>query len=489
MSKYADVLQPVKIYTQALGRVYTEKVYKNYCIVSQGGSNIGVGNITQVTQQSYSQYLKATDATSQLEKDLKGYFATNGEYCFILEVGDSGSISDRVKVLEDYILENPNKMFMFLCPSEWYYPEQTFQIIDNTKPALKVSPTSISLVKSSSTTISIETNGIISSAVTSGTEGASKFTWDASTNTLTAKGNAAATTTPEIFTITSTYNGETTSIEVELNVVTTEDSYSGEEAKNYQYVRDLSFLQLTASQSDQNFIITGNKLAPESDEGWKAYEGKSNVFVVYDNSNVEMNGFNLAPTMMGVMGSSFYDISITNPMTPLNNKSLTGIKYSELSYTFGQKLVQAPQNFIGDFAGNTVLFNGLFADGRGFEFKFSNKFMDYNLDLTLNRLLYNGANVASASLPYNQTGIDIINANIKATLVTLKNMKIISAFAAGYDTLTNTMINEDYISCVDFYTYKATYPENYAAGIYGGISFYVLIQGFIKQINLNVTIE
>lgn len=489
MSKYADVLQPVKIYTQALGRVYTEKVYKNYCIISQGGSSIGVGNVIQVTQQSYSQYLKTSDATSQLEKDLKGYFATNGEYCFILEVGDTGSISDRVKVLEDYILENPNKMFMFLCPSEWYYPEQKYQIADNTKPALKVSPTSISLVKGNSTALNIETNGTITAAITGGTSEASKFTWDADTKTITAKSNAAATTTPEVFTITSTYNGETTSIDVELNVVTTDDSYSGEESKNYQYVRDLSFLQLTSSQSNQNFIITGNKLDPESDEGWGAYKGKSNVFVVYDNSNVEMNGFDLAPAMMGIMGSSFYNISLTNPMTPLNNKSLSGIKYDELSYTYGQKLIQAPQNFVGDFVGNNVLFNGLFADGRGFEFKFADSFMDYNIDLTLNRLLYNGANIASASLPYNQTGIDIINANIKATLVSLKKMNIISAFASGYDTLTNSMVNEDYISCIDFYTYKAAYPENYAAGIYGGISFYVLIQGFIKQINLNITIE
>lgn len=486
----ADVLDPVKITTQVVGLVYTEEYLRNYCIVSCGDSTLAIGEVQLVTEATYQEYLKATTGKdSELEKALKGYFTTSGQFCFIIETGafdaDTNSIKSQVDVVENYILLHPKKMYMYLAPHSWYYPDERWEVDDTSKPALRISPTTVTLTPEASIALTIRANGTLAYELSEGAD--AYFTWDAASTTLTA----LTQNTDKAYTLKVTNTlGDGTSISTNITINVADVAiYDGSYNNNYSLTRDLAFLNLVTSQSDQKFIITGNKLNPETDAGWALYDKKPNIMVVYDNSNTDANGFYLAPAMMGIMGSTKYDLSLTNGNSPLNNKSMAGLAYTELGYTLGEKLVQAPQNFIGDFASNTVLFNGLYADGRSWEFRYANDYMNYVLDLALKRLLYNSANVTSYVLKYNQDGIDVINATIKSQLITLQQMNVITTFAAGYSTITNSMVNETYINCLDFYTYKAAYPENYAAGIYGGVSFYVLICGFIKQINLNITIE
>lgn len=488
---YADVLDPVKIVTQVVGIVSTEEYLRNYCIISTGDSTLNSGEVQLVTQATYQNYLLDTaGADSELEKAIKGYFATSGQFCFILEVGASSLINDvkaQVDILENYINLHPKKMYMYRVPSSWYYPSEDYKIKDDTKPALRVTPTDFTLVSGGTSTFSVINNGTISYTWAEGYD--TYFIWDESNLTVTALDTQ--TTTDKDYTLTlkvTMDNGEelTTNLTFRIGDATAQ---SGVYEENLELTRDLAFLNLTAQQQEQHFIVSGNKQMPDADAGWQLYKGKENVMVVYDNSNTDANGFPLDTAIMGIMGSTSYDITSTNGLTPLNNKSLAGIAYSDLGYTIGEQLIQAPQNIMGDFASNTVLFNGLYADGRSFEFRYAIDLMNYELDLALKGLLYNSANVSTYTLTYDQNGIDTINATICAVLNRLKEMNVINTYAASYNTTTKTMEYENYINCIEFYTYKAAYPENYAAGIYGGISFYVLIQGFIKEVNLNITIE
>lgn len=484
---YADVLDPIKISTDIVGVVSTENYLRNYCIVSCGDSTIGTGNIQMVTQATYQNYLvDTTGADSELEKAIKGYFALSGQFCFIIEVGAysiSNNTKAQVDILESYINAHPKKMYMFGCPHDWYYPEATYNVVDETAPALHISPTTATLTALSSLTLDIAYYGTIS--YTRGTDFDTYFTFDEGTGVLTSVSSTQGSTTLQI---SVTQGTETLTQTLTLSVGDT-GSVSGEYTQNFTYERDLAFLNLTTSQPDAKFIITGNAELPDGDEGWALYKEKENIMVVYDNSNVSANGFPLYTAILGIMGSTKYDITTSNGMTPLNNKSMAGVSYTDLGYTKGETLIQAPQNIMGDFAGNTVLFNGLFADGRSFEFRYSIDLMNYEIDLSLKSLLYNSSNASTYALTYDQNGIDTINATIIATLNKLQDMNVINTYAAGYNTITNSMVNEGYINCIEFYTYKASYPENYAAGIYGGISFYVLIQGFIKEIQLKITIE
>lgn len=490
---YADVLDPVKIVTQVVGVVRTEEYLRNYCILSCGDSTLGTGEIKMVTSATYQDILAVkTGADSDLEKAIKGYFATQGQFVFVLEVGKTASIKTQVDVLESYVNLHPKKIYMFRTPQSWYYPNQSYNVTDSEKVALRVSPTNITLTGGSAIALDTSTNGTLAYDFDEGYD--TYFTWDELSQTITAKsvgtdGDPVVTDKPYTMRVTASLaSGSTTTASIKLQIADTQ-VVDGTFSENYSLSRDLAFTNLAAQQPNVKFIISGISQNPDTDKGWELYKGKENVMVVYDNSDQDANGFPLDTAIMGIMGSTYYDISTTNGLTPLNNKSLAGLAYKDLGYTIGEQLIQAPQNIMGDFASNTVVFNGLYADGRSFEFRYAIDLMNYEIDLALKRLLYNSANVSSYTLQYDQNGIDTIDATIRSVLDNLKAMNVVNTYAASYNLITKEMVGEGFINCTEFYTYKAAYPENYAAGIYGGISFYVLIQGFIKEVNLNITIE
>lgn len=256
-------------------------------------------------------------------------------------------------------------------------------------------------------------------------------------------------------------------------------------------VRDTAFISLCNEFNGLDaatfFIVKGNNEDPLTSQAWGEYSGIKSAFVVYDNTSPSYKN-PLTSIYLGIMANAKYDISDTQKCTPLNNKSIEGAKLTEIGAVLANNLTQAPQNFGGDFAGSSVLFNGRYADGNAWEFYYQNDLMIFRIQEALSSLLLNSANNGNYVLQYNQNGIDVINATIKSVLNILKSQGVITEYAAEKNASTGALERPGYINAIDFYTYKNSNPQDYASEIYGGISFYALIGRYIKQVNLAISI-
>lgn len=526
MGVYADVTNPIIIQATKTLQPKIDNFLRRMCIVSQGGTTLENGQFQIVRSSSYGEILNTQPnneaAKTELEKKLKGFFAFAGdkELC-VLEVGafnvDSNPISNQVQFLSDYIASKKSQSYIHLVPDAWYYPPERSVPVANTSISCTTSlvglreavPESESLPGGVSQPITTEalviTTNIADENLSAvwGQEGIASF--DVASKTITAikegettltlsgktnpdEGNEASIT---IKVIVGAWNEE---LALEPSEETAKDTPVSDITNNPNKTlgRDLAFSnfakEFASLESKVFFFITMTANEdPSISQGAALYKNVKSVFLVYD--NLLNAAYPLSSIVLGICASSTYDLSDTQKGTPLNFKTLDGQTAAQLSSVLATNIIDCPANFGGTLAGNYVLLNGRYADGTAWEYYYFWDTIEFEIRKKLETLLLNGVNSSQNVIPYNQSGLDTLAANIKSVLLLWQSRGVVTNFAKSFDNNTNSMVDVGQISAIDFYTYIANNPEDYANEIYKGFSFYLMIGRFIRQIYIDVTLN
>lgn len=218
---------------------------------------------------------------------------------------------------------------------------------------------------------------------------------------------------------------------------------------------------------------------------WQTIKGTKSIIGFYDNTTED---YDLPSLVAGLFASYVFDISDTNPSSPFNYKILKGVPFTPFTSEATKQLIDENVNFLHDLTGQPVLLNGRCADGRAIDYWFQWDLLSFYLDRDLLNLILTGVNNPLQVIKYNQDGIDIIESRIKATLEMAIGYGLINEFAQGRNSVTGALEGLNNINMVSFSDYIEQKPKDYENEVYGGISFYVRIGRYIRQVVLDVTL-
>lgn len=247
----------------------------------------------------------------------------------------------------------------------------------------------------------------------------------------------------------------------------------------------------TKETSQQYFMITTSKdTDPSTDSVFTQFQNLKPLFCVFDNTETEFaKTYAMGGAILGLIASSKFDVSLTNKASPLNYKTLTAYKFNPIANTLLQHLIQASVNFIFDEIGLPTVGNGRYTNGDTFEYWYQWDLTQIAVDTKLTTMLISGANNPAYTIRYNQQGIDVLAASIKSVLAQQQSLGILTDFAKGVDPVTGELVGEGDIVATSFNEYITNNPEDYKNEVYNGISFYVMIGRYIRQVVINVTLN
>lgn len=573
---YADITNPVIIQATASVSAKIDNFVRRYAIVSNGHTNINVGESAIVYQSDYNDYLKMGSDTDSILKDLKGFFAFAGpKELVLIEVGNEGATQE-VKNLETFIASGLNRPYVTLCPSSWYNAKitneqtitkislqessvtlgvgQTLTIIaptDSNVANFSVSNSSSEILNSNKaranqsvfTAIKAGTATLTLSGDYKGIENLEPFTlevnvvdmkkntwnleaipteahthfngeitlqfpdnisganWNVSVNgedyisvdtesqqvTITAKEQAGTATILVTSPATNSYEmiqfsmdivvaetdtNPSTNIQLSATETIAENPIQPEPLQA-EIVQDNQGIQeqfnsafanlckMYPNANDARFFMCRitDGVSPANDTIWQNYKGTKSFFGVYD--TLAIDAYSLCGAILGKMANSIFDITDSNPATPLNYKTISGATFKEYKEAFINSLTQAPVNYGYQLVGNPVILNGRYSDGYAWEYWYQWDTVCIEVEKKLATLLLNGVNNPNYVIQFNQNGIDILEAGIISVLKTYKNRGAITEFARSVDVGTNELIDIGYINAVKFYEFQANNKEKY----------------------------
>lgn len=197
---------------------------------------------------------------------------------------------------------------------------------------------------------------------------------------------------------------------------------------------------------------------------------------------------NLAALVAGLFASSKFDLSQTNPASPFNYKEIKGVKYNTLSKPTKNAIIQDSANFIDSVAQVIVLLNGRYGDTFAIDYRYQWDLISFQISADLSFMIINGVNNPNYVIKYDQNGIDTIEARIIATLNNMIEIGAATEFAAGMNPADNSLENIGNITCIPFRQYIEANPADYTNGIYAGVSFYLRVGNFVRQVIINATL-
>ncbi len=227
-------------------------------------------------------------------------------------------------------------------------------------------------------------------------------------------------------------------------------------------------------------------ISPAQDSNFTAYAAPKSLFPIYGNDEATQS---VPGTMIGIMASTIYDLSATNKATMFNYKKTNGLTVEIIDATFRIDLNDAGVNYIGALAGEAMVFNGRYADLTTWEYWYEWDWFQITLENRFTAAIVNGSNVPAAAIQYNQNGIDALTAVANGTANTGKLYGAVTEFAKSFNIVTDELEGVGTFAAVPFYEYIAAAPADYAAGIYQGLSAYVLLGRFIRKVVIAVTIN
>lgn len=246
--------------------------------------------------------------------------------------------------------------------------------------------------------------------------------------------------------------------------------------------------QYTSETAAVYFMVKTNADEdPTTSAAFSAMSNVKSIMGVYP--NVTNSSADFTGMVLGIMAGSDFDISDSNPASPLNYKAINGQTIESLSSSMQSALATAPVTFGLDIASNQVVANGRYTSGDTFDYWYQFDLLCIRLQEKIVSLLINGSNNPNFAVRYNQDGIDMLAAGIKGILNKAVSQGLLTTFAADYDSTTGEFEDEGDISATDFYTYKEDNPENYNEEKYDGFSFYIMIGRYIKEVTLNITVD
>jgi len=132
---------------------------------------------------------------------------------------------------------------------------------------------------------------------------------------------------------------------------------------------------------------------------------------------------------------------------------------------------------------------GRYADLNTWDYWYNWDWLQINLLNTVSAAMVNGSNVPAAAIRFNQNGIDALKSICNGVCTLGMTDGTVTGFGGGYNITTGLITNPNTFSAVPFAAYIAANPSDYEAGIYRGLSAYVQIGRFIRQVIINVTIN
>lgn len=242
-----------------------------------------------------------------------------------------------------------------------------------------------------------------------------------------------------------------------------------------------SMVYFSAIQDTQ----AGTKNDPTQQPEYTNWKGQKSFMSFYP--SLTLDTLNIDGLVSGVMASNSYDIGGNTPMSPLDRKHIIG-STKEIDDAIYVKIKEANCVVSENFQTYNRIQNGKMADGTEWEKRYSQDYLVVTLQANIEALFDTASNNAGYEIKYNDNGILSVKENLVETLKTLRNLGVVNRFGKSINLATQEIAGIDDVAYIPFVQYKKDNPAHYKAGIYGGYSAYVEIQGFIKQIIFNVTI-
>ena len=211
---------------------------------------------------------------------------------------------------------------------------------------------------------------------------------------------------------------------------------------------------------------------------YQLFAAQKSCFVVVPAPGIPATEFTAAAIFYVTLS---YAPSLISQVTPTAFSILYGVTAYPLKGNAAvlQAMKTAGANFVdtGSEGGisNTLIKWGTTMDTKDFTYWYSVDWMQINLHLALANEIINGSNNPLAPLYYNQPGIDRLT--VRAQQVANSGV----SYGLAQSPIT--------VSAVSFLAYNAANPNDYAAGVYNGLSLtYTPNRGFTAiTMNINVT--
>lgn len=482
---YTDVTKPVVVEVALTASFSVENWLRRMAIISAGDTNLAVGEYKIVDSSTYGNFVKKDTET---EKNLVSFFAYAGSKVVVLLEAGSASLETQCTAIKSFLISEDCKVFNILVPSSYFYvksPDKTFIVS-------MASQTLVPTETAQTANIVFSENIDVSKVTISGVD-ATKLNVVLSQNAISYNLLSGQTLDAAVeATLTYTIDGAAT----ELGKITFNEA-SGTTASSISFTKtiagkeDTSFAKLAAEWSDiskENIFLLPypQNEDPTASTNWQNFKGLASILPVANNCQTSV--FETAAMVLGKAANTIFDISETNPASPLNFKALSGSTPQEYNATMKQNLIQAPITFVSALAGQNVILSGLCADGKPWEWYYYWYLTEFRVYEKITTLLLNGVNNPVSAVKFNQDGIDTIHSNIVSVLDECRDLGVITDFAQSYDSATGSLSGSGEIVAPNYYEYIAAYPQDYADEVLKGISCYIQIGKFIRQVQWNVTL-
>lgn len=482
---YTDVTKPVIVNVALTASFSVENWLRRMAIISAGDTRLAIGEYKLVDSATYSNFVNTGTET---EKNCVSFFAYAGNKAVVLlEVG-STDLDAQCSAIKSFLVSEDCKVFNILVPSSFFYVKAN----DKTFIVSMASQTLVPTEQIQTADIVFSENIDIANVTIDGID-TTKLNVVLS-QTMISYNLLSGQTLDAAEEATLSYVIEGT--KTELGKITFNED-GGTIASSINFLKtitgktDESFLKLATEWSDiskENIFLLPypQNEDPTASTNWGKFVGLASILPIANNCQTSV--FETGAMVLGKTANSIFDISETNPASSLNYKVLSGSTPQEYNATMKQNLIQAPITFVSALAGQNVILSGLCADGKPWEWYYYWYLTEFRVYSKITTLLLNGANNPVSAVKFNQDGIDTIHANIVSVLDECKDLGIITDFAKSYDSATGTLEESGEITCPNYYEYIAAYPQDYANEVLKGISCYIQIGKFIRQVQWNVTL-
>lgn len=478
---YADVLHPMVVNVSKTASFSIENHLRRMCIVSQGNSKLNVGSFKIVDSTTYTTQV---NQNTEAEKMLRTFFSYAGNKpVVLLEVGNT-ILEASVNKLEGFLDSEELKTFNVLVPDSWYNVKQPDKVYSAIMAETTLTPTS-----NGQPLIITFTNIKAAEIKVEGLTGNVEIDWVNMTYKL--KANTVLSTTETVTLKCTIGETEETIGTLKFNKTGGTDKCSLSFTKTVSPTPDTSFVKLLTKydniDKENLFFMTLPKTAdPTADENFAYFKGMKSIHLVSDNTDKDT--INSAAAVVGITASNIFDISSSTPASSLNYKQVKSYTPIVRSATLKNQLIQSGVTLIDSLASNTVLLNGRQMDGQPWEYYYYWYLTKLEVHSKITLLLLNGSNNPVAAIGFDQDGIDTIHANIVSKLKELQDLGVITNFAQSYDGGTGEFTGQGDIVCPNYYEFIVSNPDDYANEKLTGISCYIQIGKFIRQVEWNVTL-
>lgn len=487
MATYTDVTQPVIVSVSKISNFSVDTHLRRMAIVSEGNSNVTPGGYQSITSTNISLYVTSG---SETENQITNFFsnAGNSKELILVEVGN-GDLESKCAYLKNFIEAEEIKCFNYILPASFF----NVALVERTAKASLTAQT-ITAKETEDVLTALSLVGFSKSdyPISVAFDKAGEVEYDPYTGIYKLKEGFTLANFP----VTATLTDTTKSAEIG-KIVFNADGQTGTATEttaiNYtaQYqANDTSFVELAQLYNDIAkellfFVPSPKDEDPSVSTSDKYFDGLKSVMTIKENT--ELSTQSVTGAIVGVTASNYFDISTSMPASSLNFKKVAITPYN-YQKSMKQTLINTPYTFVDALAGNNVILNARMRDGKPWEYYFFWYFVNYNVTNKITSVILNGQNNPVSAVRFDQNGIDTIHANIKSVLNNMVSLGVLTTFAQSYDQSTSVFTGEGDIVCPNYYTFIQTNPKDYENEILSGISCYLQIGKFVRQVQWNVTL-